>query len=378
MQPGSLILIFEPCADGHRFAFVRLLAQYHLEAGHRVMVATRPQAVASREYEVHIAPLLAQPGASVVTLPGPATTYRGMAPWGYIAQIRRLVRERAVAQVLVPDADRVFLHWTLAARLLRTPVAMLLVRPPRARAYTSGPRSYIIGWVKSAVIATCTASPSVVLARLTLPTGYEPARPLLMAWMLRRTVPVKDPVPAVRLSARSGRIRGRNPVVTLAGVITERKGLAPVLDFAARSNVTLVLAGKLANDVTHEHLRTISRLVDAGRCRAPDRYLSDAELNDSMAESDALILAYDRQTLSSGILGRAIRLKCPVLVVGGESAIAAYVRESGIGVVVAGWTDVGPGLLRLEVARPKVDGALVRAVADLDDGTDFAASLRSR
>lgn len=321
--PTDAVVIVEPVCVGHRFYFVRLLAEAAARFGRPAVLVSHHDAVPSDEWSVHLAAI---PTLQVVTLESRA--FRGI---GLLRLILRLRRPGNL--VIVPRADRhvpVVLLSHLLARALSPrrraygPLRCLLLRPD----LRAGSRQFVKAWTCRAL--TLLGNPPLLLDDVVL--RGRPRGSLSGVW-------VADPVgrTLVEVTRREAKasfgFNANDTTVGLVGVLNARKSVGLVLDtwLSLAAEYRLLLVGKADAEtqrlITEERFR---RYLDTGQLRLVDGHVSDATLQLSIRASDALLLPY-RSTGSSGLLGQAIYLGTPV-VAAGNPRVTGLVEALDIGV----------------------------------------------
>ncbi len=113
-----------------------------------------------------------------------------------------------------------------------------------------------------------------------------------------------------------------------------RKGLGlavqAMLSASASTPAFLLCAGRHGADRTVA--QGLDRLMQQGRARVIDRYVSDEEEKLLFAASDVALLPYRKHFGSSGVLVRAIGAGLPVIA-SDEQLIGRLVREHGLGIL---------------------------------------------
>ncbi len=356
MTPTARLAILEPNHDGHRYLLVRLLAA---AAPGPVLLLTSAAGAASRQFELHLAPLAAA-GSLTVRVVGDGG--------GRLRVARSLA---GVDVVVVPDADR-SLRWCAAlAAGARCRVRGVLLRPARPLGLYPGPAAAARGWVKVLLAAALTVASGrrIAFRQLDLP-GTSRSRLRLT----RLLPPVGDPIPP---AARAPAVEGRRRGLLLVGALSARKGVDAVVERwrALGLDEPLVLVGRLDPDIGESTRAELDRLVDDGRAHVDDRYVADDEVDAAVRSARAVLLPYGRETWSSGILGRAVRNRTPVVVVGPASGVSATVVDAGLGAWIDDLDGLPAALARLDAEGGAIAAALAAYDARMDDGSDFAAAL---
>lgn len=301
-RDSRTVLIVEPNHRGHRFMYVRLLAEAAADLGARVVVIVAESALGSPEIEAHLSCL--PPTAAL-------RAERELA----VRDVERISREEAADRVVIPDGDRFALRVGLAGSWRGSGgLAVLVMRARRQPARLSA-----LTWeVKRRLLERAEQVPRVEVIALVsaLETGPHsaPSAPDPVALCAG----VAD-VEALRAEWSMSEDRYWFGVL---GVVSGRKNLDVVLAALAKSAldcVGVVVAGRLdsavvegTRDVVHE-LR--SRGVDV---RVQNRHLSNIEFDAAIAAVDCVIVAHDNEG-PSGVLAKAVRAGTRVLAAGADS-----------------------------------------------------------
>jgi glycosyltransferase involved in cell wall biosynthesis len=159
----------------------------------------------------------------------------------------------------------------------------------------------------------------------------------------RKLLALPDPAP------RPPQVNGHGPpalprgrtVMLLFGVLTERKGLIPLLNALAMlpaeaaSGLAVLLAGRVDPPV-RETVEALRRRVEAERpevwLRIDDREVQDADLAALVGRADVILAPYQRFVGSSGVLLWAAGAGKPVITQA-YGLLGRYVRDYGLGLV---------------------------------------------
>lgn len=298
------VLILEGNGDGHRFYYVRLLADAILaEGGRPVLVTGRGQMAGPQAAEF----LRGLPASfTVVDVPRPD-----------VAAASRVAREVGARRIVIPDGDLHLLD-LLTRRGRRLPhITALVMREPDLR--PGRPlRPLARRWIKRATMALA------ALRRSTTVTVLKSS-----VWAGRSRFPVaQDPVTLAAGPDDVADIRERWDLdggrrwFAVVGAIGARKNLPMVAEaFARIADETVgllvggaVLDGQLAEAEPHlaEARRRGARVV------VVDRMLEDVELDAAIAAVDCVILAHSNEG-PSGILGKAVMSGTRLVLSGAES-----------------------------------------------------------
>jgi glycosyltransferase involved in cell wall biosynthesis len=362
---ADAVVIIEPVCVGHRFYFVRLLAEAAARLGRSAVLVSHHDSVPSDEWRVHLAAI---PSLRVVTLK--SRDFRG------IRLLRLLHRLRRPGNpVIVPRADRHVLVVLLSQLLARAlsprrhgygELRCLLLRPD----LRPGRRQSVKAWACRAL--TLLGEPPLLLDDVVIRGRLRGS--LAGAW-------VADPVglPLVQVTRHEARASlGLNPngtTIGLVGVLNARKSVRLVLDtwLSLTAEFRLLLVGRTDAD-THR-LLTDERFrehLDSGRIRLVEGHVSDATLQLSIRASDVILLPY-RSTGSSGLLGQTIRLGTPV-VAAGNPRITGLVEALDIGVRAELTSDSLAAAIRTCVGQDRSD-QMARARERLSSEGEFAEAV---
>jgi glycosyltransferase involved in cell wall biosynthesis len=284
-------VIFEPDHRGHRFYYVRLLANALLEDGRRPILVTSPDAMKSPQAAEFLAGL---PEQFEVQESRAHTT----------GQVSSWARGIGADQIIVPDGDRHLIRtlFRVGRRLPR--VTLLVMREPvcgtrrlssaAARQWGKLASMHALRLRSSARVAVLKSS--VWRGRSPFAVAQDPVTLAASAEDVVRARSAFDLDPARRWFA-------------VVGAITERKNLpliSEAFSHAADENVGLFIGGVVD---PAEMRRAHSYLAEAerqgGRVTVIDRMLSDVELDAAIGAVDCVILAHSNEG-PSGIFGKAV------------------------------------------------------------------------
>ena len=296
---------------GHRFHYIRTLVEA-CGPGDGSRLFTTREALASREFKVHLSELTAR-GLLQVTAVGASKE----APRRLVYTALRMAVETRALRVIVPDADRLLL-WLLWGsfqyrRSALPEIRLLIMRTPEPTMHIGRHNVVACGKIGLAFALRCwwphsrsyflTDAFGVVTGR----RGYR--------WMR----PVRDPAGRLpqtdRLDARSE--LGIAPdafVLGLLGAVGANK--RPELTFDAirylPDRVVVLVAGR-TDESTAQLVGAAERsTISAGQVIWIDEYLTDAQLGKCVSASDAVMLLYELDA-NSGLLASAIHAGVPIV-----------------------------------------------------------------
>lgn len=304
------VVVYEPCADGHRLWYVRLIAEWALRTGRDVELVTLPGVPESREFQVHLGHLPLR----TITLCGDADTARFVAGRRIVRRLlTRLLEEGlgTVEAVFVPDADLVIPQWLslpVLAYRQRKLFVFLLMRTPRRRT--------TLGAVKMASAITAIMRGASV-GQLVGPTTPQ----------IGMLASVSDPVWGGEYDKQMVRsalgLRDGESVALIIGALDERKSLPQILNAwnnpSSHEGISwsLAVVGQLDGRMRKviDKARLPSNRI--GRLLVRDEYVDEFELQQWIVAAD-LVLALNRNTTTpSGIAMRARAQGVPLLVTAG-------------------------------------------------------------
>ncbi|WP_445444046.1 hypothetical protein [Clavibacter sp. km3a] len=284
------VLILEGNGDGHRFYFVRLLADAIVADGGRAVLVTRPGEMDG----AHAAEFLRDlpSGFTVVEVPD-----------ADVAAASRVARDTGARRIVIPDGDRHLVDLVTRRGADLPHVTALIMREPDLR--RQAVRSSARQWAKRATMTLAG------LRRSTTVTVLKSS-----VWAGRSRFPVaQDPVTlaagpddVVALRVHWGLDADRR-WFAVVGAISARKNLPLVAEAFARvagPGMGLLVGGAVFDDQLDE---AGPHLAEARRRGAGvvivDRMLEDVELDAAIAAVDCVVLAHSNEG-PSGIFGKAV------------------------------------------------------------------------
>ncbi|HUS21495.1 MAG TPA: oligosaccharide flippase family protein [Aeromicrobium sp.] len=290
---GSRALLVELGGGGHRFHYVRLLAEQALDRGAQVTLLTRVDPVTRDHLEMHLGDLLDR--IEVVELDRPV--------WSDVEQFSRSWRPD---MTVVPEADH-YLVRLLARGGWRGPGQLsLLVMRARVPSVGTPIRSAFANVIKVLSVTTVLLLPRIrvrVLRGQMWRTG---------GWWPSLNDPATllcSPDDVARLRREWGLDSGRYWIGVL-GAVTENKNLPLVAEvassIAADRPIGLLVAGRVSPSIQPSLPAFREQLTAAGAAVViHDRLLTDLELDAAVAAVDCLALAYSHNG-PSGTFGKAL------------------------------------------------------------------------
>ena len=301
---GAPVLILEGNGDGHRFYYVRLLAEAIIAEGRRPVLVTTPGQMDG-------------PQAAEFLRDLPSSFTVAEVPRADVTAASRVAHETGARHVVIPDGD---LH--LVPLLVRhgrhlPHVTALVMREPDLRR-GQAIRPLARQWTKRATmsLAALRASTTVTVLKSSVWAGRS-AFPVAQDPVTSAATP--DDVTAVR--AQWG-LDGDRRWFAVAGAITARKNLPMIAEAFARvadEGMGLLVAGAVLDGQLAE---AEPHLAEAGRRGARvvvvDRMLEDVELDAAIAAVDCVVLAHSNEG-PSGILGKAVMSGTRLILSGASS-----------------------------------------------------------
>ena len=308
-QTGSArnTLIVEPNESGHRFYYVRLLAEAALERGDEVTIVTSPKARASSQATTHLSTLLNSVNIVVNERTG-------------LELLRHLADTWLPDLIVVPDGDSSAIalgarpHWNR-----RVPLGLLVMRATAQPHRVPGMRS-----VKSLIRR-------FLFWRARRITGVRlfQLRSAALPEDLVRQHDAIDPVTLnataddlLRLRRRVGVNSDATVIFSVLGVLDTRKNIPLIIDALNEADVpeaVLLLAGRLTDEVRTQLAERDRQEVASGLLiRVLDEVMTDSDLDAAVALSDCLVLAYTNEG-PSGLVGKALAAGTRVLAAGSKS-----------------------------------------------------------
>lgn len=307
----TAVLVVEPSPGGHRFAYVRYIID-NLPRGHQAVLLTSVGASASDEYRVNLGQLdltvlerFAQPNPPTPQL---------------VDAVATACRERAIALVLVMDADLALKRWwwdawrPLRSLSPRPEVSVLLTRYPM-RSALRGRRAFAHRIAKSAAILAGMLSGSITRAGAV--AGHEDTTRGLLVSRVRDpafcTAHSRDRIP---LRAQFGLPADRK-LVGIFGQVTMHK-YVPMLAEAvqqAGADVDLLVVGRLSDEVADWLGGQTGEIRE--RIIVRPGFLDEEVMDGLLASCDIVSVAqnYDRP---SAVMGRAFAADVPVVTAGSK------------------------------------------------------------
>jgi len=330
------VYIYEPCGDGHRFFYVRLLLEAAVREGLKPVLVTRRDDAEGASFATHLAELAPE----LITINSEAETYRfGIGTRNLVKLTGDLDLRRSV--VIVPDFDWVLPQY-IATRILRP------WRPFRCvglvmRAEVTGNRALVkkllCGFASAAFVR------SLRIMHLVGALAYDASD--------GRSVP--DPAPShppagsgaaleskhepTLARLQSVRSAGR-PVIAIIGRLDERKGVAAALaalEELRSRGVDAVLA--LLGAQTASVARTVADFIQRHPQVEPSiamlpRLLSDEELRAALSAASLGLLLYQNADGPSGMLSQMMTSGIPVVASGNRYCRDVLRRMPQYGVYV--------------------------------------------
>lgn len=332
------VLIVDHAWRGHRLSHLSRSADYLQSRGHEVIVGLPPEGFRSDAWKAWFADQHADLQTVSLPLPGGGRT-RQM--WRWVQSLQEEAGRLSVDLVVHLWADRILAAWCFF-RLVGCRRAKLVCVVGRMPPSSNGTRTRSERWIEIAhAMAGTFGLVSGTIQRIGRLHG--PIDSPRTGWLHHlgfRWVP--DPV--LRCHGGAAGSAGRAaipsrppaPVALVAGDLSARKEIPRLLSLWSAADSfrwRVVFAG----DVD----RTASEAIGAYQTAAAVRrgsiclrltYLSQEELCRAITEADVLILGFDRQWTSSGMLGQAVLHKTPV-VTWGNAYVMRMVRQFGVGQV---------------------------------------------
>lgn len=284
------ILIAQPNMDGHRFNYVRILADHAQRFGVSVTILTTE---AGRQRFLSMAP-----GRDDLVQVLPHSDFS-------LRTLKIESRRRGATNTIVPDGDRLVLELVAEIGWWGQGDLTLLIMRSQAPLGLHWAKRVFLNRAKAFVHWLSASQRSVHLLKLvsaTDPRGKDSGYvgdPVTLA---------PDPLFLHELEMQVKQVDVERPILLVAGAISMRKSI-PLLHAAlarigtVHRPVTLVLAGRQSPDV-RDYLDGVSTLVQL-RVLADDRELSDGELDAYITWADAVLVVHTNEG-PSGILAKAV------------------------------------------------------------------------
>lgn len=349
-------LIVELNGSGHRFYYVRLIAERGLARGQQVTVLTNDADRTGELLELHLGRI--RDDIEVITLANPS--------W---PDVERIARDLDATVTIVPEADG-HLVPLVRHRGWRGPgrLSLQVMRASAVRA------AGFLRWIAATAVKTAAMLVLLAMPRIevhVLRSGLWRGRSL---WK-----PSRDPVSFVAGPADVARIRadwGLDETRTWFGVIgsvTVNKHVPLVADALVRlgdgAHYGLLVAGAVAPPVAPEIPLVRERLERIGcEFRLVDRSMDDVELDAAMAAIDCLVLAYKHRG-PSGTFAKALAAGTRVLAAGSPT----LKRDCAAAPDATEWTPMDEASIAAGMSRARAAGRPeARQIATEDE---FAAAL---
>ncbi|QIS39201.1 glycosyltransferase family 4 protein [Clavibacter capsici] len=298
------MVVLEGNGDGHRFYYVRLLAEAIVAEGRRAVLVTRAGERDSPQAAEFLDGLPS--GFSVVEVPR-----------ADVASATRVARSTGAHRIVIPDGDLHLVH-LLTRRGRRLPHVTALVMREPVVGRGQAPEALARQAMKLATMTLAALRPST---RITVLKSS--------VWAGRSRFPVaQDPVtlaagPQDVADVRAGwDLEPDRRWFAVVGAISSRKNLPLVAEAFARvagDGTGLLVGGRIVEDQLAE---AEPHLAEARRRGAHvvvvDRMLEDVELDAAIAAVDCVVLAHSNEG-PSGILGKAVVSGTRLIVSGASS-----------------------------------------------------------
>lgn len=344
------VMIVEGNPDGHRLYYVSLLIRSAIGAGFGVTVATSEEALASAEWSTHM-------GGN-----GHDVTVTLLNDYA-LESLRKLADKTNVDHVVVPDGDSIVYelakgspwsqHKTITALVMREkaqPSAIRVLRPLRTLTKQA---LFLVANLRSRVEVRILKS--------------GPWRGFSAVPIIRDPVTLTNPGPE-----RIDLPEGPTFWFGIVGRVGHRKNVplvAAALASLNRSDIGLVLAGRMDDGVLDSSLPHLDRIRDnGGRVVIIDRQLSESEMDQLIVDVHCLVLAHSNEG-PSGILGKAVAAGTRI-VAAGALTLRSDCRR------------IGPSAEWVRMSEHRLAGALGRAISGapprpvhLSSPEEFAAGL---
>lgn len=321
----SVTVVVEPDPGGHRFQYVRHVAELAGRDG-EVLLLTIRGARAGAEFATYLGDVELEVEECFDGIRPPT---RELAE-----AVAALARAQPIGTVLIMDADQALKRWWLEAPrafrdlAVRPRVVFLLTRYPARLPLRDG-----LGWrhrLAKGSLALLATARGVLDRTLTL-AGRDD---LATGWFVER---VRDPAICSAHSRDRAELRtvaglpGDRKLVGIFGVIDARKNV-PLVAAACRQldGVDLVLGGSLSRELA-AWLRALPPEHRAG-IHLREGFLDNAEIDRLVASCDAVAIAQNNNG-PSGIMGKALAAGVPV-VSAGSVVRARELAATGGGVSV--------------------------------------------
>ena len=292
-------LIVETNPHGHRLMYVALLAEYALNRGDRVLVATTIEARQGEQFRKHLGPLARW--IEVVTVKATAS----------LLQLCKVAMAEDALHVLIPDGDRYLRSAGMAGPPRGISITLLSLRPTPQTGIASRLRFLVKGILKA-------------IARRRSVRVLDLGGPLDPCTAIIVPDPVRVEVGADMVAG----LRRRYDITedrfwfVVVGVIDARKNPGLVMrSIASRRHETvgLILAGQVLDGVASEVEEGVRLLRDAGiAVRRIEGYLTNEEFDGLIAAGDCCVAAYSNDG-SSGVLGKSLAVGTRIVMAGSDT-----------------------------------------------------------
>lgn len=321
------VLIIEPDAHGHRFRYVRFLAEEALRRNYHVTLATCPISASHPSYE-----RLRQscPDLRIVTFPDVPVT-RKTSVGGLSVQQWRSWRAFSHAALTVAKANRVdfvlvpYLNYIDKASALfgspfrKTPWGGILLRDHFFHPCPDGSyQARCVAWAKRQVLYRLLRQKSlrrVFALNPELPGSFS--LPLAQKLeFLPDAADLSDLKPQVE-ARRALQLSPDRRYILVYGYLDSRKGVADLLT-AARMipqeiQLSILLVGQHAPEMREFLQTSATNEIATGRVVSIDRFVSEDIESLAFSAADLVWMGYKNHLGSSGVLGQAAKAGKPVI-----------------------------------------------------------------
>lgn len=333
--PGPLhVLIYEPAVEGHHVFYLKFVAEDLLSAGYRLTLAIDTRAKPYGRIRAQLGDVL-----NDVKVVGARDEAGRLVGGGKIASISAMLAQSGADIVFLNNFDAIGSALMRRAAIGLMPPATLrgrlsgIYHRPRFLARTKGSLNL---WLKA--LGFWRLMQNGWFSHLLLVDPYlhadvkakHPKAPLFF---------LPDPCPADFVADRAEARRlfglpGDKRVFLFYGGGYRRKGLHLVIDamlaLPPDTKAFLLCAGQQAHDAVVK--AGLDRLIDRGRAKVIDRYVTAKEEKQLFAASDVVLLPYRRHFGISSILIRAVGAGVPVIA-SDEELLGRLVREQNLGLL---------------------------------------------
>ena len=298
-------MIVEPSNSGHHFYYVRLIVEraFSENSGTAVLLLTTEIARNSKEYQVHLSTI---ERLEVRTL--------GVGDF----KLKVLSKHPGVSNadmICIPDADRLLPQLAIGSWRTSGKSTFLVMRVDGEPKKLKGVGA-AIGFTKKLLIFVSNTRNNVVVYGLKSPLSK---RRLPIPW-------ISDPITLSckgflvdELRDKLDRMSPSCYWLGVFGYITPRKNLPLIVETVLKSSdIGLVVAGTIDDDVMTELKPKLDWLRDAGRLFELSGTLEDFELDSSIAAVDCVVAAHSNDG-PSGIVAKAAILGKPLALAGAKT-----------------------------------------------------------